>query len=477
MRLMITDIKYSLYVSIMNNKNINEPSIFSIESYKEKDYDTIPFRLDFAKILLDGNELKPLVDFGATDTECFINPHEYSDNDDNNSNDTQKVLNKKVLDFKKVITKIGGRLEYIKSGSTGHTFKGIIKNNHGQTINYAVKVVAYPRREKYGYMTKTSRPENAELMMIRLLSMFLVRKENPHVVLPYGTFDTSIKHFTNLIDEGRVEEDNKHYSQFIERYKKGGYHSKVSILISEWANRGDLLDFIRKHYIKFTLIHWKVFFFQLLSILAVIQSKFPSFRHNDMKANNVLLHKCKQKTKWGKYRVDYDIYIVPNIGYKIKLWDYDFACIPGIVDNEKVNAEWTDRINVHAVQNRYYDMHYFFNTLISKGFFPKFMTDSHIPKEAQEFVKRIVPNKYRKGKDIDKKGRILINTEYKTPNYVIKTDPFFEEFRNKKIRKNKPSNNSTTRKSKIDNNIEEYTESKLKSKVKSFTVININENI
>ena len=30
--------------------------------------------------------------------------------------------------------------------------------------------------------------------------------------------------------------------------------------MSEWANKGDLLDFIRRHYNKLTLIHWKVFF-------------------------------------------------------------------------------------------------------------------------------------------------------------------------------------------------------------------------
>ena len=67
--------------------------------------------------------------------------------------------------------------------------------------------------------------------------------------------------------------------------------------MSEWANKGDLLDFIRRHYNKLTLIHWKVFLFQIISTLAVIQSKFPSFRHNDLKANNILVHKDKESKK------------------------------------------------------------------------------------------------------------------------------------------------------------------------------------
>ena len=36
--------------------------------------------------------------------------------------------------------------------------------------------------------------------------------------------------------------------EFVEKYKKNEYHSEVSVLISEWANKGDLLDFIRKKY-------------------------------------------------------------------------------------------------------------------------------------------------------------------------------------------------------------------------------------
>ena len=67
-------------------------------------------------------------------------------------------------------------------------------------INYAVKVVAYPKKEKYGDLNDVRRPENAELMMIRLLSYFVVKKQTPHIVLPIGTFYTSIKPFINLIE-------------------------------------------------------------------------------------------------------------------------------------------------------------------------------------------------------------------------------------------------------------------------------------
>ena len=65
------------------------------------------------------------------------------------------------------------------------------------------------------------------------------------------------------------------------------------------------------------------------------------------------------------YKINGQYYVVPNIGFQVKLWDFDFSCIPGKVGNCKVNAEWTNEINIKPEQNRYYDVHYFFNTLMN----------------------------------------------------------------------------------------------------------------
>lgn len=441
-------------------------SLYSIESFKEKKYDTIPFRIDFITDLLKDKKLNVMVDFNDPQTEQFVNPnnfrntlinkvtdinkndedtledlHKNKSNADSNANqyedlhsyDTTTVLDKQLHNFYEIINQIGGKLLYVKSGTTGHTFKGIISKD-GDKLNYAVKVVAYPKKEKYGDILDVRRPENAEIMMIRTLSYFVIKKQTPHIVLPIGTFNTAITPFISLINDNVVDKDNKKYKEFIDKYNDDYYADQVSILISEWANRGDLLDFIRKNYKEFTAVHWKVFFFQVISVLAVIQNKFPGFRHNDLKANNVLVHKIKQRGTMFSYTVNRCRYVVPSIGYQVKLWDFDFACIPGIVDNKKVTADWTDQINVKPVQNRYYDMHYFFNTLIKKGFFPQFMEEDCIPKEAKEFVNRIVPPKFQAGKYVSKRGRIMFNNEFLIPDDVLKRDPYFEEFRNSKIK-------------------------------------------
>lgn len=405
----------------------------TLHTILEDEKDTIPFRINFIKALLNGNKLESLINLNSCETEAFINPSNTS-SEPLEKDDTRYILNKKNLNFYDIMSNIGGKLKYKKSGTTGHTFQGSITLPDCEEFNYAVKVVAYPKKEKYGYLTDVKRPENAELYMLRVLSYFVVKKQTPHIILPIGTFNTSIKPFVNLMEEHIVNKDNVKYKEFIDKYKKNEYYDKVSILICEWANRGDLLDFFRKNYKKFTLLHWKVIFFQLISTLAVIQSKFPAFRHNDLKANNLLVHKLSIKNPKFAYRVMGMNFLVPNIGYQLKLCDFDFACIPGIVENSKVSAEWTSHINVNPEQNRYYDIHFFFNTLIRKGFFPEFLTDNTIPKEVIEFVERILPERLRNSKYTHKRGRLLSNVEFTTPFEILKNDEFFKEFINIKVK-------------------------------------------
>lgn len=397
---------------------------------RDDNKDTIPGRMYFAKTLLNNNKLKSIIDFENTDSENFINKSK--DDDSGESYDTRATLKKELHDMTNVINNMGGTLQYWKSGTGGHTFKGIELDKDGNTLyEYAVKVVAYSIKDKYGSMYDTRRPENAELLMIKLLSYFIVKRKTPHIVLPIGTFDTKIHNFTNLIEDDYVDKDNEKYNEFIAKYNKGEYYDDVSILISEWANRGDLSDFIRKNYLKFTPIHWKVIFFQLISTLAVIQSKFPTFRHNDLKPNNVLVTKISTNITNFSYKVVGDFYSIPNIGYQIKMWDFDFACIPGIVDNKKVmiSNKWSRGINVGVTQNRYYDIHYFFNTLIKRGFFPEIITDQRIPREVKEFIRSVVPPEYQIGNSVSKGGRILHNMEYTTPVDILRTNPYFAEFK------------------------------------------------
>jgi len=398
--------------------------------------DTIAHRIEFIKNLMKKQQFDPLVDFNNTKTENFIGGNR-KEEESGESYDTRIIFKKRMLKLMNVVGTIGtnGSLQYVAGGTTGHVFKGTAHDQRGE-FEYGVKIVAFPRKTKYGPIHDTRRPENAELMMIKLLSYFVVNNQTPHIALPIGTFYTDMNSFIELFNElVKSNEINdkciEKHKKFIEKYNNNEYHSKVSVLISEWANRGNLLKFIQKKYTEFMPIHWKVILFQIISVIALIQSKYPSFRHNDMKANNILVHKISNPNLTFFYAVADNVYEIPNIGCGIKLWDFDFACIPNIVDNVKVTAKWTKDINVTPEQNRYYDLHYFFNTLIKDGFFPEFFTSEYVPQDVKDFVNRIVPPKFQFAREgiIHERGRILINTEFTTPDEILRTDPYFEEFR------------------------------------------------
>jgi len=424
---------------------INDESKFN--KIQERN-ETIPLRIEFIKNLMKDKEVEPILNFDSTETENFLGSR-HDCNESGDSYDTRIVLKKRTYDFKNIISQFGGNLTYIKSGTTGHAFKGTINDSDGE-FNFAVKIVAYPKKERYGSIYDTRRPENAELMMLKLLSYFVVNKQTPHLVLPIATFHTDMPMFIRLLKSEIIDNPNyndrkkedriKKTKEFIERYENNEFSSTISILICEFANRGDLLDYLRVNYKKLTLIHWKVIFFQILATIAIIQYKYPSFRHNDLKANNILIHKIKRDKQSYSYVVVKKKYKVPNIGYQIKIWDFDFACIPDVIDNIKVQSKWTRKINITPEQNRYYDIHYFFNTLIKDAFLPQIMSDQCVPQEVRNFIDSILPFDLREeSKLVSDKGRILTNKEYYTAENIISTNPFFEEFRafDKKIENKK----------------------------------------
>jgi serine/threonine protein kinase len=399
---------------------------------KNNSESTIQSRISsIKKLLIDSslqsiNLLKNMDD--AMETEFFEGPKDIKDQ---KSLDSRTVLGKKTINFYNVINRLNSKLIYIKSGAYGNTFKGIVTDdNDEEVMSFAVKIVAYPKKDGYGSMYNVTRPENAEICMLKLLSYFVLKNQSPHIILPICTFNTSIKPFLTLQEDEIVAADNQKYTDFIKNYNEGAYFETVSVIISEWANRGDLSMFLKKHYKKLELIHWQCIFFQIISTLAIIQSKYPSFRHNDMKANNILISKTDVCNKKLLYKVNKKEYILPSIGYCTYLWDFDFACIPGVVENSKVYQEWTKKINITSKKNQYYDVHYFFCTLIFKGFLPEIMTDPVVPTEVRKFINWIIPEEYRpahsSGK-VNKRCRLLVDDELIRPVDIL-DHKFFSPF-------------------------------------------------
>lgn len=391
---------------------------------------TIQERVSHVTSILETDKLASLIEPGQSDEKQLLKHRDHDCKQNKKCTDSTCVLGKKMVSLTSYLRDANADIKYVKKGTSGHTLRCIFKD--GKSL--AMKVVAYSKHESYGDIYDIRRPENAEIAMIKQLGWFVTSGQTCHIMLPIGTFNIKLEKFIKIAKKKIVNEDKeriKKFDEFVKEYNNKQYYPTASVLVAEWANSGDLYEYLKQNYHNMTVTHWKSLFFQVISVLAVIQEVFPTFRHNDLKPNNILVntYKCDKKIAIISYNIKGQDYILPNVGFTIRLWDFDFACIPNVVDNAKVYSEWANNINIKPEKNRYYDMHYFLNTLSNKSFFPEIFESKKVPDEVREFVRRIVPEKYAKGKNVVNKGRLQVDDEYILPIDVLNKDPFFQEFR------------------------------------------------
>lgn len=409
-----------------------------------KNYNYLKSHQDYAimRQIFNQNNIGMMLD-KTLDPDEYINQILGKVKQQSNLNNICNVIDKKDIDIITFLIQIKAKIKYISSGTTGHFFQGAIyqyyKNNMRKRVcSFALKISAYLKNPKYKSIYEISRPENTEINMLNILSKLIIENKTKHLILPIKTYYTDIMPFVKMYKDNIIKRENDKngkYKEFVEKYDNGLIENTVSVLICEFANGGDFLKFLRVNSAKLTSVHWRVFMFQLLSVLAVIQEKYPSFRHNDLKANNILVEITNPEYEMlNNKTIDYDIcgkkYKIPDIGLVLKLWDFDFACIPKICENIKVHENWTNKINITTTKNQYYDIHYFFRTLISSVFFPEVITSKDDKyNELKKFISDILPKKYFKSEKLSKHGRLLVNDEYTTPKKLLETNEYFSSFR------------------------------------------------
>jgi hypothetical protein len=138
-------------------------------------------------------------------------------------------------------------------------------------------------------------------------------------------------------------------------FDKNLIFENITVYLTEWCDNDTLHNFLKKNINKFIKDKylWNILLFQLLYTLTVIQLKYPNFRHNDLHLKNILvseyynygvnLYKIKLKNKIYEY-------YIPNVGFQIRLWDFDWACLePSIINIKALNSH-------KNIKNRTYDL-------------------------------------------------------------------------------------------------------------------------
>lgn len=171
--------------------------------------------------------------------------------------------------------------------------------------------------------TSPFRSEQIEPRILNFLWKHMVEtRVTPHIIAPVGT---------HAIVNGFTEEQKKDDSEL----------ENSLIFFMERATCSDL----RSHFFGLVGVEFHAQFkslvFQVCFTLASILLRFPNFRHNDLKANNVMLHKSTN-VGFTRYKIYGKTFMVPNVGCIALLSDFDLACMEGYTfDNYKtMELEW-----------------------------------------------------------------------------------------------------------------------------------------
>jgi hypothetical protein len=345
-----------------------------------------------------------------------------------------------------------GEIIYLLSqkGVTGYPFKTCLEKdcstsnskigikilpfvNDSQWVSYdCVKENMKNEKGSYGFKRKEStkkciqidskRPENVEAHLLNLFSEFVINKQTPHIVLPIMNFTCSID---NLLSNS---EDISKKVDWKKRESNNSIFNFANVIVTEWASGGDLKEFILNNLVSWSKnpyceIIWSSIFFQLIFTLVIIFEKYPNFRHNDMKVDNILVTVNDNSSEtFGNYLyyVDGRYYSVPNVGFQIKLWDFDLSCIQGVVNNYKVDG--MEEYGIRNTQNQYYDIHCFLNYL--RLYIVGDIKRKYVPEKIQNFWRRIIPLKYRHAEHLPNVywSRVIPDEEYTSPIEILRLE-------------------------------------------------------
>lgn len=222
----------------------------------------------------------------------------------------------------------------------------------------------------------SAHPVYSEARILRLFSDKIISKGiSPNIVYYFSSVECNLN--SPLI------KSLKEYKQ-LEKYKgdKALKTKSIVMIFAEYIKGISLAKFCENietgKIVKSSSI--ASLLFQLLYTLFVLQMKF-NFMHNDLHGENVLLKKTKgKKNSYWIYKLNGITYYIPDNGYQVKLWDFDFSkTFKGtVIKNSKVDSNEYNDYGIYNNFNYAYD--YFLGLR-------EFLITYNLPDEIYQFLK------------------------------------------------------------------------------------------
>jgi hypothetical protein len=171
--------------------------------------------------------------------------------------------------------------------------------------------------------------DNMNKVITYLLSGLVINKKTNHILMNIFNFDVKSEEIIRFVE--------KHISDNEELEVLTKSNQIIGVELREHFFKMDnLFNIFHDKSIEITDNDIKVLIFQVLHTLAIIQERYPLFKHNNLDLKNIYCYLKEKNSNMYDYILDDNKYIIPNIGFEIKLTNFDESIIVGELDNESI---------------------------------------------------------------------------------------------------------------------------------------------
>jgi hypothetical protein len=275
-----------------------------------------------------------------------------------------------------------------------------------------VKVSFYKENKSINLMDESV---NNDSLFSYILSQLVLAKKTKHILLPVINLDVN---YSDI--EGFTTDDSSNPI-----IKSGILNNNITDkcclqLREHFFRTVNLEEYLSEH-----VCSYKGLLFQVIHTLATIQKEYEGFRHNNLIISNIMVYLKKSSDTMTEYEgFKNDKFYVPNVGFDIKITNFEHAVIPkfyGMFNMKNPNIKFADQ------HNPYYDLYTFLNDLLEGTTkMSSYSEGNKCDVETKKFLDKIIPPHIRGlSQNNFNKNMIVANP------VDLLYDIYFDEYRNK----------------------------------------------
>lgn len=303
-----------------------------------------------------------------------------------------------------------------KITSFNNDTKQIILKRYSDNYPVSIKVNFYKYNDTK--INSLDTEINNDSLLSYLLSELVLNKQTIHLLLPIINFDilfTDIEHIIKTDD-------------CYEKIKLALNNNEFSNICCLQIREQFFKIMILEEYISKNQCSHKGLIFQIVHTLAVLQTNYPGFRHNNLLLKNIVIYVKKENNEYTVYnnfnKKSNEKFYVPNLGFDIKITNFENTIIPNVYGKFNIknpNIKFADQ------PNSYYDIYIFLNDLIN-NIGDQLLDKTSCNAETLEFLNKIIPPHLRDNTQKNNK----FNKNYNIISAIdLLNDKYFDEFKNK----------------------------------------------